>query len=145
MARKLLLSSPSVSLDSSQPPISQCCSSQRRSIGQARRDKERKYGELLEGDRCQLVVVGVETGGRWSQEACYFVTSLAAGRCRDVLPVLRRSAHLAWQRRWMRMLAISCGKAFASQPPCCPLLKTLGRGLRVGPRGGLRVSLRLCV
>ena len=46
-------------------------------LARARRDKERKYGELLEGDRCHLVV-GVETGGRWSQEACNFVTSLAA-------------------------------------------------------------------
>ena len=95
-------------------------------LARARRDKERKYGVLLEGDRCHLVVVGVETGGRWSQEACNFVTSLAAGRCRDVPPVLSRSAHLARQRRWMRMLAISCGKA--SQPLCCPLRKTLGQG-----------------
>ena len=73
----------------------------------ARRDRERKYGELLEGDRCH-------TGRRWSQEACNFVTSLAAGRCRDVPPILRRSARLVWQRRWLRMLAISCGKAFAA-------------------------------
>ena len=45
-------------------------------LARARRDKERKYGELLEGDRCHLVVVGVETGGRWSQEACNFVRQL---------------------------------------------------------------------
>ena len=30
-----------------------------------------------------------------SQEACNFVTSLAAGRCRDVPLVLRRSAHFS--------------------------------------------------
>ena len=39
---------------------------------------------------------------------------MAAARARDAPPILRRSAHLAWQRRWMRMLAVSCGKAFAA-------------------------------
>ena len=32
----------------------------------ARVDKERKYGELTKGNRCRLVVVALETGGRWS-------------------------------------------------------------------------------
>ena len=39
----------------------------------ARRDKENKYAELLQGDRCRLVVVGMETGGRWSTESLQFV------------------------------------------------------------------------
>ena len=30
----------------------------------ARRDKERKCSELVEGLRCKLVVVAIETGGR---------------------------------------------------------------------------------
>ena len=110
MARNLLLTSPS-----GQPCQQQAPSAARvngAALARARRDKERKYGELLEGGRCHLVVVVVETGCRWSQEACNFVTSLAAGRCRDVPLVLRRSAHLVWQRRWMSMLAISCGRAF---------------------------------
>ena len=80
----------------------------------ARRDKERKYAELLEGDRCHLVIVGVETGGRWSEEAFKFVNALAAAKALETPAILRRSTHLSWQRRWMRMLAISCGKAFAS-------------------------------
>ena len=32
---------------------------------------------LLEGDRCHLVVVALETGGRWSSEALELVESLA--------------------------------------------------------------------
>ena len=32
----------------------------------AREDKETKYSELLRGHRCRLVVVALETGGRWS-------------------------------------------------------------------------------
>ena len=42
-------------------------------LARARPDKERKYAELLEGDRCHLVVVALETGGRWSAEALEFV------------------------------------------------------------------------
>ena len=49
----------------------------------ARREKENKYAELLQGDRCRLVVVGKETGGRWSTEALQFVEMLAAARARD--------------------------------------------------------------
>ena len=79
----------------------------------ARADKEAKYFELLQGNRCHLVVVGLETGGRWSTEATTFVDMLAAGRAREVPSVLRRSTHLAWRRRWTRMLAVSCGRSFA--------------------------------
>ena len=42
----------------------------------ARADKERKYTELVHNDRCQLVVVALETGGRWSDEA----TAVGHGR-----------------------------------------------------------------
>ena len=36
-----------------------------------RAEKERKYTELLQGDRCRLVVIALETGGRWSPEAVW--------------------------------------------------------------------------
>ena len=80
----------------------------------ARHLKNAKYWELLEGDRCRFVVIGVETGGRFSPEAVNFVDALAAAKARDSPPVLRRSAHFAWRRRWMRMLAVSCGRSFAA-------------------------------
>ena len=79
----------------------------------ARRDKERKYAELVEGLRCKLVVVAIETGGRWSAEACNFVENLAWAKSREVAPVLQRSAFSAWRRRWTRMLSVSCCRAFA--------------------------------
>ena len=63
-------------------------------------DKERKYAELLTGDRCRLVVVALEIGGRWSNEAIQFIDDLAAARAREAPPVMRRSAFLAWKRRW---------------------------------------------
>ena len=49
----------------------------------ARQQKEAKYRELLEGHRCSLIVVGVETGGRFGQEAVDFMDSLAAAKARD--------------------------------------------------------------
>ena len=57
-------------------------------LTEARRDKERKCAELTQSDRCQLVVVGVETGGRWSPEAVTFVEGLAASRAREALAAL---------------------------------------------------------
>ena len=62
----------------------------------ARRDKELKYHELVAGNRCALVVVPVETGGRWSSEAVDFVSSLAGARALDAPPLLRGSSFLAW-------------------------------------------------
>ena len=74
-------------------------------------DKENKYHELMDGGRCHLVVVGLETGGRWSVEALNFIE--ASGRAREAAPLLRRSSFLGWRRRWTRMLSISCSRAFA--------------------------------
>ena len=80
----------------------------------ARRIKEEKYKELLAGDWCRTVVVGIETGCRWSLEAVEFVDMLAGASAREAPPVLRRSAYLAWRGRWRRMLAVSCARAFAN-------------------------------
>ena len=49
-------------------------------LAEARKDKERKYPELLTGTRCRLVVVAMEVGGRWSEEAHYFLEALAEAR-----------------------------------------------------------------
>ena len=46
----------------------------------ARRAKERTYPELMRSQRCRLVVLALEVGGRWSPEApSSFASSLAAG------------------------------------------------------------------
>ena len=77
-------------------------------------EKAAKYSELLEGGRCQLVVVGIETGGRWSSEAADFVEMMAQAKAREAPQVLQWSVHLSWRRRWMRMLSLSCARAFAT-------------------------------
>ena len=60
----------------------------------ARRDKELKYSELVDGQRCHLVVVALERGGRWSSEAHNFFERLAWAWSRDTHHVLQRSAFL---------------------------------------------------
>ena len=60
----------------------------------ARQQKEAKYRELLEGHRCSLIVVGVETGGRFGQEAVDFVDLLAKAKARDSPRILHRSVQL---------------------------------------------------
>jgi len=79
----------------------------------ARRDKEAAYPELLAARRCCLVVVALETGGRWSAEAAAFVEDLAYARARDAPPALRAAVAAAWLRRWVRLLSTACANAFA--------------------------------
>ena len=52
-------------------------------LTQARRDKEAKYAELARNERCRLVVIALETGGRWGTEALEFVADMASSRARD--------------------------------------------------------------
>ena len=102
-------------------PLTSCGSARSRAadedgaiLARARKDKETKYSELTTGARCRLVVVALETGGRWSDEAATFVRLLAEARARDAPPCLRKSMSLAWARRWTRMLAVAAGSAFAT-------------------------------
>ena len=91
----------------------------------ARRDKERMYHELLVSERCRLVVVAMETGGRWSKEATDFISSLAEAKAREAAPILRGSAFFGWRKRWTRMLAVSCRSY--SKLPAVWLKPKLGR------------------
>ena len=58
-------------------------------LAAARRENERKYHELLVSERCRLVVVAMETGGRWSKEATDFISSLAEAKAWEAAPILR--------------------------------------------------------
>ena len=72
----------------------------------ARTDKQTKYAELVAGNLFFFVVIALETGGRWSAEAFELVDMMAGARAQEVLPILPGSVHLAWGRRWTRMLAV---------------------------------------
>ena len=83
-------------------------------LDEARRWKERKYPELLHSRRCRLVVTAVEIGGRWSEEAWTFLTSLAEAKSQTAPTVLQRSTQYCLLRRWSQMLAVAVQSAFAS-------------------------------
>ena len=79
----------------------------------ARRDKEIKYNELVESNRCRLVVLALEVGGRCSTETVAFLEALAWARARSSPPLVRFAAALGWRRRWLRILACSAARAWA--------------------------------
>ena len=97
----------------------------------ARQDKERTYPELIGTGRCMLVVVAIETGGRWSGESVGFIRQLAFAKAREVPKYLRWPTILAWERRWTRMLSTSCSLSFTSslvepESQCCTWCRTDG-------------------
>ncbi len=83
-------------------------------LTQARGRKERKYRELLASRRCRLVVLAVEVGGRWSEEATKFVQQLAKAKARTVPTILRPSVRAAYFHRWTGMLAVAAQRALAA-------------------------------
>ena len=73
-------------------------------LARARVDKETTYSEPLTG-RYRLVVLAIETGGRWRNEATDFVRQLAFAKTREVPSHMWFSTALVWERRWTRMLS----------------------------------------
>ena len=83
-------------------------------LARARRRKERTYPELVgEGSRCRLVVVAIETGGRFSTEAINFLQQLAHSKARSEPNLLQKSASISWLRRWINILACASQRALA--------------------------------
>ena len=80
----------------------------------ARKAKERAYPELLHNSRCRLVVLGIEVGGRWSEEAASFITSLARTKTRDTPAPLRHAAATSLISRWTAFLTHAAMTAFAA-------------------------------
>ena len=80
-------------------------------LNRARKKKETTYPELVRPDsRARLVVLALEVGGRWSQEARTFVQLLAHARARSEQPLKRRRMEQAWRLRWFSVLS----RAFAA-------------------------------
>ena len=81
---------------------------------QARQDKETTYPELASSGRCKLVVLAIETGRRWSEEAVHTMQQLAHARAREAPSFMQFPVALMWERRWTRMLAVCCAVSFAA-------------------------------
>ncbi len=118
----------------------------------ARRRKERKYHELVRSRRCRLVVLALEVGGRWSEEAVTFVKLLAKANSRSAPALLRPAARAAYFHRWTGLLAVAAQRALAAtllelpvaeaaevdgEPP--PLEEVLGDARLVAPPSPSRV------
>ena len=73
-------------------------------IADAEDRKYTKYPELLRSQRCQLIVLACEVGGRWSDTCCWLIRELSEWRNRNVLSRLRHSTARAWEARWWSML-----------------------------------------
>ena len=103
---------------------------------QARVDKENKYPELLNG-RCRLVVVALETGGRWSNEAVDFIWQFAQSKAREVPSFMTHQMALVWERRWTRAQCAPCplrGRWWSRRTQTCASPKgTCNPCLRFGP------------
>ena len=82
-------------------------------LDRARRRKERTYRELLRQGRARLVVLALEVGGRWSEEARSFLRLLAQARARSALDILRRGTQQAFLSRWSALLSVAAQRAFA--------------------------------
>ena len=93
----------------------------RSSVLQGTGRKQAKYAELLRSRRCRLVVLALEVGGRWSEEALEFIRLLARAKVRSAPRLLRRSAQMAWTSRWMGLLAVAAHRAFASSLLALPM------------------------
>ena len=80
----------------------------------AHRKRRHTYPELLRARRCRLVVFGIETGGRWSEEATTFLRLLAQARAASAPVAVRRAAQAAWVYRWSGILSVAAQRAFAT-------------------------------
>ena len=80
----------------------------------ARKSKERTYPELLRSRRCRLVVLAIETGGRWSPEATTFLRLLAHTKARAVPNILRKAVEASLLSRWSAILTHAAQHAFAA-------------------------------
>ena len=81
-------------------------------LADAKREKCNIYPELVSNPRCRLVVVGVETGGRFSEDTSELLAKLAQARAQSAPKHLQFAARLGFERRWARILA--CRAAWAS-------------------------------
>ena len=82
-------------------------------LQEARHRKETTYPELLRDRRCKLVVIGIEVGGRWSEEAQKSMHMLAQAKARSAPSLLRRASAHAYYRRWTAMMSICAQRSFA--------------------------------
>ena len=74
-------------------------------------EKHDKYPELVASNRVHYVVLACEEGGRWGPDVFAVVNDLVRLKVAPLHPLLRRSAALAYTRRWWSILAMGAQSA----------------------------------
>ena len=97
-------------------------------IAAARRKRHQTYPELARARRCRLVVVGVETGGRFGTETVQLLRLLARHKASAVPAASRPAAITGWVARWSGLLAVAAQRAFAASLLELPPAAELGEG-----------------
>ena len=90
----------------------------------AERRKHRAYPELLRGGPQRLLVLGAETGGRWSRDCFSLMRILLTARSRRTPSLVRRAMCSGWQRRWWALLACAVQRAVAMSATSAPWAST---------------------
>ena len=80
-------------------------------IDRLTQQKHRDYPELEESDRVRFVVLACEEGGRWGPDVHEVISDLVRLKVAPLHPLLRRSAALAYTRRWWSILAMGAQSA----------------------------------
>ena len=73
--------------------------------------KHNDYPELVASDRVHFVVLACEEGGRWGPDVFAVMRDLVRLKVAGLHPLLRRSAALAYTRRWWSILAMGAQSA----------------------------------
>ena len=70
-----------------------------------------KYPELAASDRVRFLVLACEEGGRWSPDVYRVVKDLVYIKTAPLNSPLRRSAALAYMKRWWSILSVGAQTA----------------------------------
>ena len=73
--------------------------------------KHSTYPELVSFDRVKLLVLACEEGGRWGPDVYWVVKDLVDLKTAPLHPLLRRSATLAYTKRWWGILLVGAKPA----------------------------------
>ena len=83
-------------------------------LAAAARRKRRRYPELASGRFARFLVLGCETGGRWSDDAVAILPALAHARALSVPKILRKALRSTLVARWSAIIAVAAQRAFCS-------------------------------
>ena len=93
-------------LHSNGAPYPRAATEDAQTIDRLTRQKHNDYPELVSSNRVHFVVLACEEGGRWGPDVFEVMRDLVRLKVAPLHPLLRRSAALAYTRRWWSILAM---------------------------------------